>query len=588
MVFQLANRYPASVAFTVQLLAALFGVIHVAVICKLINYALRLRLRSASVSLDVLRTWVDMTIPRIDWDLPLRFFFPVTLMVFFSLVPAALWAGSFAPLVSSTSTSMVLRCPDYTRNISLIKEYPMEIGKAGPSYRNSQGLFTFSVGQQLIGPLLSAAAGASSNDSLAKITHPKIDNTQFSYTGRSYGVGSSAGLTDLDFPQANAAGYKYNEYGYLTTAQCIYNQSSNFTLSGPVNEWIYAAAGTLPDSVEGPEYSNYIGHNAKAIVAMGVAYSELSPRRYVAITAGEFYAHLNNTQCEFDFAPTMFEVTVDLANLNITVKPTSAIPETYIHESDARNITRTVVRQFELLSNDLTNLYDSLLGQALNSSIAAYSMSMGGSWPPLTQEERTLGGLANAMIAMADDMLVAYGSAQLMVGTRINSTTSVPRVADVYLYALQFGQPAYIYAVFALNTVIVLAVLVERYRTRVWADLTRFNYLDPRDLIVAASRGGEQLAHAADDMVGQDGRKVPRHVWLLSDPDEGNGRLVVRLRADEGGHAAIEVDEARSEALMGEGWVSYEDVGVDEEKAVAKEAWERREKGRVGVFGSAR
>ncbi|KAL1594437.1 hypothetical protein SLS60_010197 [Paraconiothyrium brasiliense] len=569
----------------VQLLAAFFGVIHVAVICKLINYALRLRLRSASVSLDVLRTWVDMTIPRIDWDLPLRFFFPVTLMVLLSLVPAALWAGSFAPLVSSTSTSMTLVLPDYTKNISLIKEYPMEIGKAGPSYRDSKGLFTYSVGQQLIGPLLSAAAGASSNDSLAKITHSKIDNTQFSYTGRSYGVGSSAGLTDFVFTQVNAASYKYNEYGYLTTAQCIYNQSSNFTLSGPVNEWIYAAAGTLPDSVEGPEYSNYIGHNANAIVAMGVAYSELSPRRYVAITAGESYAHLNNTQCEFDFAPTMFEVTVDLANLNITVKPTSPISEKLIHSTDARNITRTVVRQFELLSNDLTNLYDSLLGQALNSSIAAYSMSMGGSWPPLTQQERTLGGLTNAMIAMADDMLVAYGSAQLMVGTR---DTSVDAVAEVYLYALQFGQPAYIYAVVALNTVIVLAVLVERYRTRAWTDLTRFNYLDPRDLVVAASRGGAQLAHAADDMVGQDGRKIPRHVWLLSDPDEGNGRLVVRLSADNDGHAAIEVDEERSEALMGDGWVSYEDVGVDEEKAVAKEAWIRREKGRVGVFGSTR
>jgi hypothetical protein len=89
-------------------------------------------------------------------------------------------------------------------------------------------------------------------------------------------------------------------------------------------------------------------------------------------------------------------------------------------------------------------------------------------------------------------------------------------------------------------------------------------------------------------MVGQEGNKIPRHVWLLSDPDEGNGRLVVRLRADRDGHAAIEVDEERSEALMGEGWVSYKGLDVDDEKAVAREVWERKEKGRVGVFGSAR
>jgi hypothetical protein len=470
------------VSFTVQLLAAFFGVIHVAVICKLLNYALRLRLRRASVSLDVLRTWVDMTIPRIDWDLPLRFFFPVMFMVLLSLVPAALWAGSFAPLVSSTRTSMALQVPDYSRNISLIKEYPMEIGKAGPSYRTSKGLFTYSVGQHLIGPLLSAAAGSSSNDS-ANLVHSKIDNTQFSYTGRSYGVGASAGLTDFAFTEQNAAGYMYYEHGYLTTVDCIYNQTSNFTLSGPVDEWIYSAAGSLPDSVEGPEYSNYIGHNAKAIVAIGVAYSELSPRRYVTITAGDFYAHLNNTQREFAFAPTVFEVTVDLANLNITVRPEQPI----LDFNPLRNITRTVVRHFVLMSNDLTNLYDSLLGQALNSSIAAYSMSMSGSWPPLTQEECTLGGLRNAIIAMADDMLGTYASAQLMVGTQFDERTSSPHMARVSLYALQFGQPAYIYTIFALNTATVLAVLVERYRTRVWADLTRFNYLDPRDLIVAAS-----------------------------------------------------------------------------------------------------
>ncbi|KAL5376532.1 hypothetical protein DPSP01_010441 [Paraphaeosphaeria sporulosa] len=212
-------------------------------------------------------------------------------------------------------------------------------------------------------------------------------------------------------------------------------------------------------------------------------------------------------------------------------------------------------------------------------------MTTGGTWPPLTQEQRTLGGLTNAMTAMADDMLVAYGAAQLMVRNKYRYS---PRGATVSLYALQFGQPAYIYAIFALNTAIVLAVLVERYRTHVWKDLTRFNYLDPRDLIVAASRGGAQLAIAADNMVGQDGTKIPKHVWLLSDPDEGNGRLVVRLRADEDGHAAIEVDGERSEALIGEGWVSYEGVGLDEEKVAAREAWERREKGRVGVFGSVR
>lgn len=157
----------------------------------------------------------------------------------------------------------------------------------------------------------------------------------------------------------------------------------------------------------GGEKLDYIGLDPKAIVAMGVAYSELSSRRFVAIAAGEYYAHLNNTQCELDFNPWLFAVTVDLKKLNILVEPKAST----IDFDPKRNLTRTVARQFSLLSRDSTSLYDSMLGQALHASIAAYSITMGGSWPPLTQEQQTLGGLTNSVTAMADDMLVAYGAA---------------------------------------------------------------------------------------------------------------------------------------------------------------------------------
>lgn len=581
--FKVANQFPASVAFVVQLLAAFFGVIHVAVICKLINYALRLRLTKASVSLDVLRTWVDMSIPRVDWDLPLRFFFPVLFTVFLSLVPAALWAGSITPLIDQTTSSGMLLLPSY-EDVSMIREYPMEIGKAGPSFRNQKGLFTYSVGQQLIGPLLSSAASASSLGTKKQV-HSKIDNTQFSYNGRSYGVGAPVGLMDqMISSNLQTAGYVYQEEGYLVNVTCMYNQTSNFTLSGPVNEWIYAASGTLPDSEDGPEYSNYIGHDGKAIVAMGVSFSERSPRRYVALTAGSAYGFLNNTQCELNFTPTLFNVTVDLTNQNISVTPGPPIRDF----NPQRNITRTVVRQFELLSNDMTNLYVSLLGEALNSSIAAYNMTRTSiSRNPFTEEEATLGGLTNSITAMADDMLAAYASAQLMVGRMFT-----PQTARVYLYALQFGQPAYIYSIFALNLVIILAVLFEAFRTRGWTALGRFNYLDPRDLIIAASRGGTQLADAADDLVNQDGKRISKHVWLLSDPDEGNGKLVVRMRGDGDGHAAIRLDmggsEEEVEGLRSPVWGESEKAGdVEGEKEEAKRAWEaRRKKGRVGIFGS--
>jgi hypothetical protein len=155
---------------------------------------------------------------------------------------------------------------------------------------------------------------------------------------------------------------------------------------------------------------------------------------------------------------------------------------------------------------------------------------------PFTDESATLAGLTNSVTAMADDMLVAYASAQLMVGKMF---TQQP--ARVYLYALQFGQPGYIYAIFTLNLLIIFAVLVEAVRTYGWSALGRFNYLDPRDLIIAASRGGTEIAEAADEVVAKRDRKTLKHVWLLSDPDEGNGSLVVNMKGDEDGHMRIVV-----------------------------------------------
>lgn len=598
MLFTCANRFPASAAFVVQLLAALFGVMHVAVITKLLNYALRLRLAKVSVTLDVMRTWVDLSIPRIDWDLPLRFFFPVMFMVFLSMVPAALWAGSITPLIDQTTATGIVLVPSYS-DVSMIKEYPMEIGHAGPSVRNRRGLFTYCPGQQLIGPLLSSAAAASSVG-MRKQVHPKTDNTQFSYTGRSYGVGSPAGLMDMQISgDYQAAGYMYQEQGYFTNVTCVYNRTTDFVLSGPVSEWIYTASGNLPDSEGGPEYSNYIGHDGKAIVAMGAAWSENSPRKYVAITAGEAYQMLNSTQCEIDFQPMLFNVTVDLANLNISVAADQSIPDF----NPQRNLTRTVVRQFELLSNDLTNLYVSLLGDAFNSSIVAYKMMRRtASSEPFSDEDATLIGLANSITSMADEMLGAYAAAQLMVGRQFG-----PQSATVYRYGLQFGQPVYIYSIFALNLLIILAVLIEAVRTHAWNDLSRFNYLDPRDLVVAASRGGTGLAAAADKLAsGEDApiEKAHKRLWLLSEPDEGSGRLVVRLGADEQGHASLTAVSPRGDdgervlrtpvlslynempkSPYGPGFVGE----VDVEKARAMGAWEetrkKKKRGRMWIWG---
>lgn len=262
--------------------------------------------------------------------------------------------------------------------------------------------------------------------------HRKLDNTGFSYMGRSFGVGALVGLMDQGMTSnTQVAGYVFQEEGYMANVTCMYNITSGFVLSKPEAEWIYAASGNVSDSVDGLEYSNYIGHDGKAIVAIGVSCSERSPRRYLAIAAGEAYGFLNNTQCEFDFIPMLFNVSIDIGNLDIAVEPVEPLQDF----KPQRNITRTVVRQFELTSNDMTKLYVSLLGEAFNSSIAAHKMSRASmSRDPFTEEEATISGVTNAITAMADGILIAYASAQLMVGRMF-----IQKPAKTYVYALQFG-----------------------------------------------------------------------------------------------------------------------------------------------------
>ena len=514
------TTHRASVGLIVQLLSGLLGLVHVTVVCRLINYATLLRLNKSAVNLDILRTWVDMSLPRIEWDLPLRFFLPVSLVVTFSIVPSALWAGAITPTLTEDTTIGNLQVPSYS-NISLIKEYPSEIGRAGPSLRTQLGFFTYSVGTQLTGNLLSSAASATTVDNSPRI-HSKFDNTQFHYTGRSYGVGAAIGLSDNPITGIGlATGYTYQEAGYLANVSCAYNSSTDFLIKDNTGlKWLYVAAGNLPDSVELPEYSNYVGHSESAIVAIGVACSELSPRRFMAVTAGESYAFLNTTQCTFDFTPTLFNISVNLPNRTIAVMPGPGIPDF----NPERNLTRTVVRQLELISNDLTNLYVSLLGDALNSSIGAWNISQGSR--AVTEAEATLAGLTNSMVAMTDDMMAAYASAQLMVGR-----FSVGQTAVVQLSALRFGQTVYVYAIFGLNLAVLLLAVAEAVRTSGWKSLGGFNYLDPRHLVVAASRGGTEVAGAAEDLMA-DAVKMKtkeKRMWLMSDPDDGAGELPVQL-----------------------------------------------------------
>jgi hypothetical protein len=192
---------------------------------------------------------------------------------------------------------------------------------------------------------------------------------------------------------------------------------------------------------------------------------------------------LNATQCAIDFTPVLFNVSVGISSRNITVTPAARVADF----NPGRNLTRTVMRQFSDISSIETNLYTSQVGNALNSSIAAWSIYHPGS----SKDTATLAGLEQAFLAMTDDVLVAFGSAQLVVGNFSQPTTSL-----VHVNAIRFGSAFYAYAIFAINATIVLAFAAEATRTRGWRKLIHFEYLDSRTLVVGSSMGGSGIADA--------------------------------------------------------------------------------------------
>jgi hypothetical protein len=116
---------------------------------------------------------------------------------------------------------------------------------------------------------------------------------------------------------------------------------------------------------------------------------------------------------------------------------------------------------------------------------------------------------------MIDDILGLYSSSQLRIA---NDTKTVP--AFITLNAFQIGEGRYIISITVFNAFLILVVIGEAIRTRGWKTLVDFNYMDPRDLVIGSSRGGQELAKAvdemeivvADDRQGRFGTKVQRPV----------------------------------------------------------------------------
>ncbi|KAF0321139.1 hypothetical protein GQ607_011544 [Colletotrichum asianum] len=358
-----------AIQFGIQLLAALLALIHTSTVAVLIQHGSRLAFfNSGGSTTQNLKGWMNFGIPRLRWDSRLRFLLPIIALSGLGLISSALWISAITPVSSTIVEQEILRVPSF-KNTTLIKEYPSEISRAAHRSQQSKDfsltpLEVVSNNIRCIGP---------------QTRENRQHLVPYIYEGRSYGVGSSVGIQDTAITnRASAVDYSFHEDGYLPQVQCSYNRSIDFVIGREFPSRIFGVSGWLPDSVGSQQYSEYVGHSTDTIVAVGVAHSPESIRRYVSMAAGKIHLAMNATQC-------------------------------------TRNLTRTVMRQSKLISNDVTNFYESIQGNAFLSSITAWNISSNenGTVP---EAEATLRGLENAVTAISESILAAYGAAELMVG----------------------------------------------------------------------------------------------------------------------------------------------------------------------------
>ncbi|KAI4604030.1 hypothetical protein KJ359_000156 [Pestalotiopsis sp. 9143b] len=129
-----------------------------------------------------------------------------------------------------------------------------------------------------------------------------------------------------------------------------------------------------------------------------------------------------------------------------------------------------------------TSLYISVLGEALQYNLETLIKSSGDAD---SHEEYIMQATSDSFVAMIDDVLGVYGSAQLMLS---NDTTQ----ADIQgqFEAIKFGQTLYQWAVLGINIALLLLLAVEGFRTRWWHGLPRFDPLDFKSVVAVTSSGG--------------------------------------------------------------------------------------------------
>ena len=369
--------------------------------------------------------------------------------------------------------------------------------------------------------------------------HSKNDNPSWSYIGRSYGAGSSLGLTEItDYidrsygpgsslgltelteltnhtSHGEVLGYIYNETGYMAQSNCRFNMTTQFYIGAePISVeppgsnlalQIYSASGSTPASPYNWSFPIILTNQSSADGILTWAGSSNETHGILSLAACGIYEAYDRFQCDVTWTPTLFNVTVNIVNKTILVQPLNSLQNAIGFDDNAYLRTNTMASLSILAQTSFSSSY-ATLGQSLLGNWATYNESLaykaqGSSFNgniiygvngTELGDHSPASALQDSLDAMLDDIIVGFGAASL--GWEFNGNGTGNAAIEAQYSAVKFGENRYIYATLAINIILFVIAIEEVIRTRNWKDISLFDYQDLKSVIMATSAGGTGIA----------------------------------------------------------------------------------------------
>ena len=296
------------------------------------------------------------------------------------------------------------------------------------------------------------------------------------------------------------------------------NSSSQLAINGPLaytdvdthSIAVFSLNGSLPNG-------NWNGFPAWGIningSVVGIAAVKGDNRYLYGFVTGYYYANLSNIQCEVKFTPALFDISVDSVSRNISVLQRAVeIPMDSELHADSSMVLYNAFMQLSFVSQTLTTLYVSVLGQAFQVNIDNVRARES---HEVATEEDILTGVTEGIEAELDAALGIVGQAQIIL-----ARDSQNLAASAAIVAARIGDPKYAYIAFGINLAIVALVVFEAARTKFWRDLPLVNCLEVKSAILASAAGDLKLD---DDVQSWDGDEADMDV----------GRIGIMLMKDK-------------------------------------------------------